>query len=912
MKRFLILFIAAISATLFADPKDPVFNEQQLREIHSASPAKPAVSVEKPRKVLLFSKTAGYRHRDGIVGAREALDYMGKKLGIWEIVSSEDVSQFEADNLKQYDAVILCQSTGDFFGKDLSAKYTKNLMDFVSAGGGVFAIHAGVDCYNYDGFRNKAFTDMLGGEFIGHPWGTQNSPVTIVIDDKDSPITKGIWKEGAFRIVDEIYMVGSSYDRSKCRALMRIDVDRSPVTTEWGRNIKIRPDRDIALAWIKNYGKGRVAYGGFCHGWQNYRNPKIQELYMRMLQFVCGDLKADTSSIPFTGKSVYVPMYEKPSKDDIKALSELKYGERDREINALIFAVCANNHDADFCSKLEKFIAAEISAGNGTQLYRELLAELLWATGVKSGASQKRLESSLKDAPDGLKSRVENALAHREAKGIMPLNKSPKMKVSLEMPKDRSELLRTIAFLGANPDVKMPEWLKLDALDENAKAHLIFALARRSENLDEVFKITPQSEEVALALAFAVAKSGQEKGIKPVLDGAEFVSVKMRPVVASYLASAKSDKLVENLFEILKSAQGAKAALIIETVTLFDLDSMVSKLFSGFESMSPEMKLGALKTAESIANKEVFLRAVSLFGGESDKKVKSAILKTLVKCAQAGFDADMFAALKKAYEGAQKQDKPQLLRFAQYDGGADAVEMCKSAYKEGFRDEAVKALGGWKNQSAVAPLLAVAKAASDERAKTLAQMYMVAVGERAGLPADAVIYLLKNSVRADERGKAVDIAVKRPSPKVIEALKSLKMDSEAEKARENLSKIKTQYKSFKNNDMRPMLDGNINSRWSSGEPMKKGNWIAFDFGYPKNIAQIVFKLGSSKNDFPDEIQVFAGASVDSANSKVEAALDYSGNTATVNLQNFDAQVLKIVCAKDKPAFWWSIHEIEIK
>ena len=911
MKKFLILFIASISATLFADPKDPVFNGQQLQEIHSASPAKPAVSVEKPRKVLLFSKTAGYRHRDGIVGAREALGYMGKKLGIWDIVSSEDVSQFEADNLKQYDAVILCQSTGDFFGKDVSAKYTKNLMDYVSAGGGVFAIHAGVDCYNYDGFRNKDFTDMLGGEFIGHPWGTQNSPVTIVIDDNDSPITKGIWKDGAFRIADEIYMVGSSYDRSKCRVLMRIDVDRSPVTTEWGRNIKIRQDRDIALIWIKNYGKGRVAYGGFCHGWQNYRDPKMQELYMRLLQFACGDLKADASSIPFTGKSIYVPMYSQPSEGDIKALSNLKYGERDSEINALIFAVCANNHDADFCSRLEKFAVAEISSGNGSQLYRELLAELLWAVGVKSEASGKRLENSLKDAPDGLKSRIENALAHREAKGAMPFRESPKMKVPLEMPKDRSELLKTIAFLAANPSVKMPEWLKLDALDENAKAHLIFAKARRGDNLDEVFKITPKSEEVVLALAFASAKSGGDKGLKVVLDSADLVGMKMRPIVASYLASIKSDKLIETLFEMLKTSKGAKAALIIETATMFDLDSMVAKLFDGFGGMPVELKLGSLKTAESIANKEVFLRAIALLGSEPDKKVKSAILKTLLKSAQNGFDSDMFSALKKAYDSAKKEDKPMFLRFAQYDGGTDAVEICKAAYREGFKDEAVKALGGWKNQNAVEPLLAVAKSVSDERAKTLAQMYMVAVGERAGLPADAIVYLLKNSVRDDERGKAVEIAVKHPSPIVVDALKSLNMDSEAKKAQENLAKIKTMFKSFKNDDMRAMCDGNINTRWSSGTPMKKGNWIAVDFGYPKSVSQIVFKLGSSKNDFPDKVEVLAGSSVDSA-SRVDASLDYKDGTATVKLPNVDAQVVKIVCAQDKPAFWWSVHEIEIK
>ena len=99
------------------------------------------------------------------------------------------------------------------------------------------------------------------------------------------------------------------------------------------------------------------------------------------------------------------------------------------------------------------------------------------------------------------------------------------------------------------------------------------------------------------------------------------------------------------------------------------------------------------------------MRAIALLGSEPDKKVKSAILKTLLKSAQNGFDSDMFSALKKAYDSAKKEDKPMFLRFAQYDGGTDAVEICKAAYREGFKDEAVKALGGWKNQNAVEPLL---------------------------------------------------------------------------------------------------------------------------------------------------------------------------------------------------------------
>lgn len=74
---------------------------------------------------------------------------------------------------------------------------------------------------------------------------------------------------------------------------------------------------------------------------------------------------------------------------------------------------------------------------------------------------------------------------------------------------------------------------------------------------------------------------------------------------------------------MLKTSKGAKAALIIETATMFDLDSMVAKLFDGFGGMPVELKLGSLKTAESIANKEVFLRAIALLGSEPDKKLKA-------------------------------------------------------------------------------------------------------------------------------------------------------------------------------------------------------------------------------------------------------------------------------------------------
>ena len=913
MKKFLTISLAFASTfAMAAQQQDPTPDAATMQAFKDASPKSPAVKVDKPRKVLLFTKTSGYRHYTGIVGAKEVLDYMGKQLGIWEIVASEDIGELEVQKLKEYDAVVLCHTTGDFIGKENSAKYTKNLMDYVQQGGGIFAIHAGVDCYNHDGFRNKAFTDMLGGEFIAHPWGNQNAPETIVIDDNKSPITKGIWESDGFRVVDEIYMVGSSYNRATCRVLMRIDPERSPVTTDWGRKIKQREDGDLALVWIKKYGNGRVAYGGFCHDWSNYKNPKFQELYMRLLQFVCGDLKADTSSLPFVKKSVCVPMCEKPTIEEIKNLSNLKYGEADKEINSIIFGVYANNLDRAYCKQIEKFVDEELKTNNGTALYRGLLSELLWATTISEGSQSRRLAKYAKACDDdAIKSRLGNATAHFAADSKMPFKNSKHIDVPSEKPANSAQLLKVIRFLGANKSQDIPAWLTFEAIDETAKAHFIYALVRRGENLDGVFKLTPQSSEVTIAMAYAAAHTGNLGNLEKVLAGADFIDAKQRAIVASYLASIKSDKIVEKLFELLPSSKGNRAALIIETATRFDLNAMVSNLFNKFESKSNEMKLASLKAAESISNREVFMKVLPLFVAEKDAKVKNAMSKTLLKSAQNGFDSEMFGVVKSAFKNSVDGDKPLMMRFAAFNGSQDAIEICKDAYRKGLKEEAIKAFGYWNNQSALEPLMAIAKATKSQREKTLAQMSMIQIGGRAGMSGESVAYIIKNAVRGDEKDKAVELAIKYPSPEGVAALESLKMNSEADKARENLKKIKTSFKAFNGSDTTAMHDGNINSRWSSNSPMKKGDWFAIDFGYPKKVSQITFKLGSSKNDFPNKIDVLVGANVDSA-QKVDAQFDYNGNIATVTLPNSANRVVKIVCAENKPAYWWSIHEIEIK
>src|SRR5215210_489123 len=62
-------------------------------------------------RVLVFSKTAGYRHSSIAVGKR-TIKQLGKENG-FDVEATEDSSSFNEDNLKKYAAVIFLNTTGN-------------------------------------------------------------------------------------------------------------------------------------------------------------------------------------------------------------------------------------------------------------------------------------------------------------------------------------------------------------------------------------------------------------------------------------------------------------------------------------------------------------------------------------------------------------------------------------------------------------------------------------------------------------------------------------------------------------------------------------------------------------------------------------------------------------------------------
>lgn len=948
MKKFLTLSFAAAAAalaSLSADAQvkmkyspDPVFDQNRISALHNGAPSKLAAAPKKPRKILIFSRTSGFRHYGGIVAAKEVFKHMGEKLGGWETVVSDDINEFTPENLKKYDAVILNNPTAACFGPsnmeidkmpkeeakaaiEKSKQYCKNLVEYVKNGGGVLGLHSAPDSYNYDNIRCWEYTDMLGGDFVGHPWnyggwiGVECPKYMFRIDDENSPITKGIWPSNGFMMKDEVYMMGKSFDRSKCRVLVSLDVDQSYFLLERQRlnPPKIRDDKDIGIVWIKKEGGGRVAYSALGHDWNNYPDPRFQEMLMRLVQFACGDLEADTSSIPQNKKSAVGAICEAPTLEQIGALSALDYGQGDKEINEVIFGVYSNNFDKKYCAQVEKFIYDQLSKKSGTEFYRSMLAELLWASGISNRASCNKFERLMKSADsEGIRGRLSNAVDHFKKREV-PYARERKFKVPEELAQGFREQCRLMKYLADNPSVPIPGYLTFDALGDAGKARLVYTIAQRGGDLSQALEIEPASAEMAVASAFAAAKAGSSKNIPNILKGAKYLKGGNINNAASYIVSIKSPDVAKVLLEEISKADAAQTALISACLAKMNLDSMVRELFEGYESKSPELRASTMKTAASIANAEVFSTVAKIIASENDKKTKAEALKALMRAAQSSFELEMFAHVESAFAKADAATKKMLLRLVRFASDDRAVELCRKAYLGGLKTEAVKALGEFESALAFEPLVQIAKASSDEREKTIAQIAILDVADRCGFDDPTAEYIIRNAVRNEDRDRAADIMVRKPTPRGVELLREIDRAADADKAQKALSKIKTAYLSSEGEgNFRGALDKDVKTRWSNNTHIRKGHWIAFDFGYPKKIGEIDFNLGSSQNDFPDSFKVMAGPSLSTVRT-VDCAVSKRGGILKIGFEKpISAQVVKIVATEDKSSNWWSIHELEFK
>ena len=115
--------------------------------------------VDPSYDVLVFSKTAGFRH-DSIPAGIQALRELGAANG-FAVTATEDASVFTAASLASYEAVVFLSTTGDVLDATQQAAFES----YVEGGGGYLGIHAAADT-KYDW---PWYGQLVGAYFKSHP-----------------------------------------------------------------------------------------------------------------------------------------------------------------------------------------------------------------------------------------------------------------------------------------------------------------------------------------------------------------------------------------------------------------------------------------------------------------------------------------------------------------------------------------------------------------------------------------------------------------------------------------------------------------------------------------------------------------------------------------------------------------------
>ncbi len=269
----------------------------EREKIEAAIPAQAFVPPRKPRKLLIFDLNVGYGGHPSRLTANLAFEMMGRKTGAFETVVSREPSVFKPESLRQFDAVFLNNTVGNLF-EDPGLR--RSLVEFVYGGGGLLGVHG--TSVAFVRWTEKAredwpeFAVMLGGRGANHRAADEH--VFIKLDDPDHPLSRPFGGQG-FDYRSEFFRVHEPYSRRRVRVLLSIDTGKTDMNQGPAYGKLRREDDDYALAWVRQYGRGRVFYCTIAHAPSVFWDPNLLKFYLAAVQFAAGDLPAPATPSAF-------------------------------------------------------------------------------------------------------------------------------------------------------------------------------------------------------------------------------------------------------------------------------------------------------------------------------------------------------------------------------------------------------------------------------------------------------------------------------------------------------------------------------------------------------------------------------------------------------------------------------------
>ncbi|HUW61248.1 MAG TPA: HEAT repeat domain-containing protein [Candidatus Bathyarchaeia archaeon] len=467
----------------------------------------------------------------------------------------------------------------------------------------------------------------------------------------------------------------------------------------------------------------------------------------------------------------------------------------------------------------------------------------------------------------------------------------------------------------------------IGSLPADGQILLLAALSDRADPaaLPAAIEAAASADVTVRTAAFAAMAKLGNASVVPVLAKAAAAGERPEQEAARLtLDTLKGADIDPAMAAAMTSADDAQKAEIARSLAARNATSAVPVLLAAAGSGSENVQKESFKALSELAAETNLPALVDLLVKTKAETPRREAEKAVAAVAKRGPDESKRAAAVLAVLGSVKDAQAlaslyNTLALIGDDNGLaplrDAVKNAKPAVK----DAAVRALTSWPTPSALDDALAITKSTKNDTHRVLALRGLLRMLElKKDRPAkDSVEYLavaLKAAKSPDEKKMVIGGLANVSGPaamKLVEPfLKNDDLKQEAALAAQKIFKgMCTASASSNSGEAADAIDSNMESRWSSGEAQKPGQWFAIDMAASYTISAVALECARNSRDYARGYQVFVSNDNQNWGNPVAEGKG-EGVSIKIDIKPTAGRYLKIV-QTDTAENNWSINEVKI-
>ena len=459
---------------------------------------------------------------------------------------------------------------------------------------------------------------------------------------------------------------------------------------------------------------------------------------------------------------------------------------------------------------------------------------------------------------------------------------------------------------------------------------MLYGLADRGDAaaLPAVVKAAAESDDGAVKIAAieALAKLGDATTVAFLAQAAAGDDKDAAKAAANSLARLKGDRIDGVIAETMGSAEANVRVQLARALTARYARDGVQTLLAAAEDSDETVRKESFKALRALASKNDLPAMVELLvneqGDGARREAEAAVVAIAKKIEE---PAERAAAAVAAFPGTQGNipGRCALVRVLAKLGDDSTLEPLREDLQSTnpeLQEAAIRALAEWPTPAPLPDLYAIAESGPEGVLRVVAlRAYFRLLAVPSGRSAAETVKMYEQGLGlatgVEERKLALGGLADVADQGAVELVKRFEDDPELKaEAAMALEKIKNRgyvlTASHNTGDAAKANDGDLGTRWTTGQPQAAGQWFQIDLGWEETVSRVILDASVSGGDYPRGYEVYV--STDTNNWGEPVASGEAGQPLLeISCEPKPGRYVRIVQTEAKTGLWWSIHELKI-